>query len=64
MEHTASQKRQNNVTNNPTAAQLVHPDTPGPPLRVKSRALNLGMQTQGLRYDQASSENKGIIQHV
>ena len=32
MEHTACQKRQNNVMNNP-AAQLVRPDTPDPPLR-------------------------------
>ena len=44
-------KGQHNFTNNPTAAQLVRPDTPGPPLKVKSRALNLGMQTLGLRYD-------------
>ena len=52
--------------NNPTTAQLVRPGTPGPPLRVKSRALNLSMQTQGLRYDQESvqkndNENKGKI---
>ena len=63
--HTLNQKCQK-VTNSPIAASQFLRGTPGPPPRVKLWDLDLGMQTQGLRYDRASvqkkdNDNKGII---
>ena len=49
----------------PTATQSDRLNTHDPPLRVQLRAINLSMQTHGLRYDEASvqrndNENNGI----
>ena len=43
--------------NSPTAAQLDHQNTLGPPLMVQPRDLYLGMQTQ-VRGDRASVQRK------
>jgi len=44
----------------PTAASQVLQDTPDLPLKAKLRALSRDKQIQGLRYDQACVQRKGV----